>query len=76
MSSPMQLKLVIGGSREGTEYKFVGDAASLRQMASRILARLDGTQPGPWPTDSSVLLCEEVMHGKDVVFLTLQREGT
>jgi hypothetical protein len=68
------LKLVIGGSREGTEYRFVGDAAALRQLASDINARLDGTQPRPWKEDQSVILCEEATHRGDTVFLTFQIE--
>ena len=68
------LKLVIGGSREGTEYRFVGDASALRQLASDINARLDGAQPRPWKADQSVILCEEATHRGDTVFLTFQIE--
>ena len=67
-------KLVIGGSREGTEYRFVTDAASLRRFALDIIARLDGTQTRPWEADQSVILCEEASHRKETVFLTFQIE--
>jgi hypothetical protein len=42
MANPNSLKLVTGGSREGTAYIFIGDVDSLRQLALNLLAGLDG----------------------------------
>ena len=58
----IRLSLVMGGSQEGDDYRFVGDEASLRQLANMILARLDGKQPLPWEGDPTTIVCEEVSH--------------
>src|SRR4051812_31959878 len=58
----IRLDLILGGSREGDDYRFVGDEASLRQLANTILARLDGRQPLPWDGDPTTIVCEEVTH--------------
>ena len=64
----IRLDLVLGGSREGDDYRFVGDEASLRQLANTILARLDGKQPRPWEGDPTTIVCEEVSHRTRSVF--------
>jgi hypothetical protein len=58
--NPIHLELKTFGSHEGTEYQFMGDADSFRQLAYRILARLDEGEPRPWPHDSSVIVAEEI----------------
>ncbi|HEY1174238.1 MAG TPA: hypothetical protein VGH19_22925 [Verrucomicrobiae bacterium] len=68
MPNPINLELVIGGSKEGTEYRFIGDEASLRQLAQDILNRLDGKEPGPWPGTASMISCEPVAHESGLIF--------
>jgi hypothetical protein len=63
---------VMEGSREGSDYRFVGDESSLRKMAVLILARLDGLQSGPWETDPSIILCEQVSFENRPAFLSFQ----
>jgi hypothetical protein len=81
----IKLSLVLGGSREGADYRFVGDEASLRQLATNILARLDGKKPPAWESDPSTIVCEKVSQrtrslfsGKERVedaFFSFQLEG-
>jgi hypothetical protein len=59
-ATEIQLTLTIGGSREGDDYRFIGDEPSLRRLATTILARLDRKQPLPWESDATTILCEEV----------------
>ena len=67
-----QITFILGGSREGNDYKFVCDKETLRQLASKILRRLDGLEPGPWETDPSIILCEEISDRNKTAFLTFQ----
>ena len=48
------------GSREGADYRFIGDVDSLRQLAQNLIARLDGKEAGPWKSDPSVIVCDEI----------------
>lgn len=57
----IKLSVVLGGSKEGTDYRFIGDEASLRQLAMTILARLDGKEPPIWEGDPSLIVCENVL---------------
>jgi hypothetical protein len=79
MANLSPLKLVVGGSREGRDYRFIGDADSLRQLAQNLIARLDGKEAGPWKSDPSVIVCDKIEweHGvfskrKELAFLSFQ----
>jgi hypothetical protein len=65
------LYLEIRHNREGTEYLFRTDAATLRRFATDIIARLDEERP-PWAAPRPVILCEEVNHNGDLAFLTFE----
>jgi hypothetical protein len=77
------LKLVVGGSREGRDYKFIGDEDSLRQLALNLIARLHGKEAGPWKSDPSVIVCDKIewergvfSKRKEVAFLSFQLKNT
>jgi hypothetical protein len=83
MTNLSPLKLVIGGSREGREYRFIGDADSLRQLALNIIARLDGKEAGPWKMNPSMIVCDTIewergifSKRKEVAFLAFQLKKT
>jgi len=67
MAEP-RLRLQFGGSREGTEYQFSGDADTLRQLALGILERLDGKRPSPWEGDPSLLVIEDIFVRRGLLF--------
>ena len=83
MTNLSPLKLVIGGSREGRDYRFIGDADSLRQLALNLIARLDGKEAGPWKSDPSVIVCDTIELERDIfskrkeaAFLSFQLKNT
>jgi hypothetical protein len=83
MANPITLKLVIGGSREGRDYRFIGDAESLRQLALNIIARLDGKEARPWKIDQSMIVCDKIewergifSKRKETAFLSFQLKNT
>jgi hypothetical protein len=84
MENLSPLKLVIGGSREGRDYRFIGDADSLRQLALTLIERLDnGKEAGPWKMNPSVIVCDKIewergifSKRKEVAFLSFQLKNT
>ena len=58
--STAKITLKIGGSKEGPDYRFYGDAETLKRMAKQILGCLEEGKPGPWGPESATLVCEEI----------------
>lgn len=60
MPNQIHIVLEIGGSREGADYRFIADSETLKRIARQMLDCLENGKPGPWETDSDLILIEEV----------------